>query len=333
MQTELSRVQEALRSAGRVLLTCHVNPDGDAVGSLVALAHIAQDMDCDVRLIFFSPLPDFLNWLPLPAPTVSQLSELGEWVPDLVIFADCGDADRAGSELAAVALKRPPLPAEDWQNVRTVNIDHHRSNPGFADINWVEPERSATGELVGMLAESLDIALGGNLGVSLYMAIASDTGNFTYSNTSSDCLALASRIVDAGLDVGRFTERFENNWSIGRMHLWGRLMSEIELHEDGAVSLCVVPRRYFDEFGLDKAALDGFASLLRRLRGVRVGIFIREDAPGLCKVSLRSMGDVDVQAVAALFGGGGHKAAAGADLRMESDEAAREVLAKVRERL
>lgn len=333
MQIELSQVQKALGKARRVLIACHVNPDGDAVGSSVALAHIVLYLGGDARLLFLSPLPDFLRWLPIPVPVVPNLAALEGWVPDLLIFADCGDADRAGEELSALARKIAYPPGKGWEDVHTVNIDHHSSNPGFADINWVEPDRCATGELAGMLAESLGIPLEGELGEAIYLALVSDTGNFSFSNTSADCLALASRIVNAGLDIGSFTQKSENNWNINRMHLWGKLLQEISLHADGAVALSVVPRRYLDELGLGKASLDGFAAWLRRLKGVRVGVFIREDRPGYCKISLRSMGDVDVQSIAAVFGGGGHKAAAGAELAAGPGETVETVLAEVLSRL
>ncbi len=332
MSVILPRLKQALHDAQRVLAVTHINPDGDAIGSLAAAAHIALHMGCEVRLLLHGPLPDFLSWLPLPAPVVRSVGELGDWRPDLLLSVDCSDAARLGPELGAPANKGKPLP-NVWDNLSTINIDHHISNPGFAGINWIEPERAATGELMGMLAEYLGLPLKGDLGEAVYLALASDTGNFTYSNTSAESLAMASRIVEAGLNVASFTNNYENTWSLNRMHLWGRLMSEITLHADGAVACSIVRLRYLKELNLGKAALEGYASWLRRLRGVRVGLFVREDAHGLCKISLRSMGDVDVQAVTALFGGGGHAAAAGAEIALPPEQAAQRVLAAVIERL
>lgn len=320
----------ALRRAKRVLIASHVTPDGDAVGSAVALAIIAQSLGGQARLCLPGGMPPSFSWFKSPVPVLGGLEELGSFRPDLLIFADCGDAHRAGPELAALA--RGQLPP-DWAGLVTANIDHHQSNPLFADINWVEPERAATGELVGLMVEELGLPLSGALGEALYLALVTDTGNFTYANTSADCLALAARIVAAGLDVARFTDETENNWSLERMRLWGRLMSEVFLHAAGAVVCCVVPLAYLQELGLGKDDLEGFASWLRRIRGVRVALFIREDAAGLCKISLRSMGDFDVRAVAALFGGGGHVSAAGAEVAMTPAEAARTLLAEIERRL
>lgn len=313
-----------------MLFACHVNPDGDAVGSVAALACIAQRLGAEARILLFAPLPDFLAWLPLPAPVAASAADLGDWKPDLVCFADCGDVKRTGPELAGWMQNKDSLAHLGWGEAVTLNIDHHLSNPGYADHNWVEPERSATGELVGQLAEELGMKLEGALGQAVYLALASDTGNFTYSNTSAGAFAMASRIVEAGLDVAAFTDNYENNWNIERMRLWGRLMSEIALYENGAVAVSVVPARYLSEKGLGKADLEGFASWIRRLKGVKVSLFVREDSRNFCKISLRSMGDFNVQKVASRFGGGGHAAAAGAELALPPEEAVREALAAIR---
>lgn len=328
----LETLERHLRTAKRALIATHENPDGDALGSAAAFAHMAGELGVEARILLPEPLPDFLDWLPLPVPCVKSLAELGAWVPDLVLVADCGDARRTEPELAAF-LSGTAMPGPDWKDAVTVNIDHHVSNPGYARINWVEPDRAATGELAGALAEHLGMSLGGDLGEALYLTLASDTGNFSYANTTPGCLAMASRIVEAGFSVGRFTEKYTNNWSLARMHLWGRLMSEITLHEEGAIACCIVPKRYLEKAGLGKADLEGIASWLRRLRGVRVSLFVREDAPNRCKISLRSMGDVDVRTVAAGFGGGGHAAAAGADISLPPDEVARQVIAELAKQL
>ena len=324
MKSGLDAVKNTLASARRVLIVSHVNPDGDAVGSVAALAHITLHMGHEARIYLQSGVPGNLSWLPIPAPLVRSLGELGGWTPEVLIFADCGDMHRPGEELTA--FMKGEIPDLPRQSITTVNIDHHISNPGFADINWVEPGSAATGELVGLLAEHCGLPLTGSLGEALYLALASDTGNFSYSNTGAGCLALAARIVEQGLDVGAFTNDYENNWTLARMHLWGRLMSEVTLYAEGAVACSVAPKRYLDELGLGKDALEGFASWLRKLRGVRVGLFVREDAPSFSKISLRSMGDVELHPVAAQFGGGGHAAAAGAEINLPPDEAAERVL-------
>lgn len=328
----LKSLASALRKAKHVLIATHVNPDGDAVGSASALAHIALRLGGEARIFLQSGMPGYLSWLPLPVPVVENLAALSSWTPDLLLACDCGDARRAGPELEP-HLSGLGTTDRKWPGLVTANIDHHVSNPGFADINWVEPQRAATGELVGLLAEHLGLSLDGDLGQAVYLALVSDTGNFTFSNTSPGAFGMAARIAASGLDVAEFTNKHENIWTLNRMHLWGRLFSEVRLHAGGAVASAVVHREYLDVLGLDNEDLEGFASWLRRLRGVRVGLFVREDTPGVSKISLRSMGDVNVQAVCAVFGGGGHAAAAGAEVGLGPEEAVQAVLAEIMKQL
>lgn len=332
MRTTPDLLADAITTAKRVLVATHINPDGDAIGSAVGLAHIALRQGAEARILLGGGLPDFLSWLPVPAPQVKRLTDLGDWTPDLLLLADCGEVNRAEPDLAAV-LAGKDLPGPGWKALTVANIDHHVSNIGYGHINWVEPSRAATGELVGLLAERLGVPLSGELGEAIYLALVADTGNFTFANTSAGCFSLAARLAEAGLDVGKFTEKYENTWNLNKMRLWGQLLSEVTLHADGVVACCVVPRRYLADRGLTKADLDGFAAWLRRLRGVRVGLFIREDAPSVCKISLRSMGDVDMNEIAGLFGGGGHAAAAGAELALPPESAAQTVLAAIEKRL
>ncbi|MDR2488613.1 MAG: DHH family phosphoesterase [Desulfovibrio sp.] len=325
-------LNEAISRAERALVATHVNPDGDAVGSAAALAHIALRRGADVRILLGEGLPTAFAWLSLPAPCVQSLRELGAWTPDLLLLADCGDISRTEPDLR-IKLKARGLPDGDWQGITFVTIDHHLSNGGFGDLNWVEASRSSTGELVGLLAEHMGIPLTGDLAEAVYLALVSDTGNFSFANTSSDTLALAARLAAGGFDIATFTAKYENTWNIAKMRLWGRLMTEIRLHADGAVACSLIPKRYLDESGLTRADLDGFASWLRRLRGVRVGLLVREDSPSRCKISLRSVGDVNVNAIAALYGGGGHAAAAGAELALPPEAAAKKVLTDIAARL
>ena len=328
MKNSLTSAAAALHGKKRVLITPHVNPDGDAIGAAASLAHVVMALGGECRLLFVTGMPDFLLWLPMPCPWVRTVDDLHDWTPDLVAAVDCGDARRTGVLEEFFLHGVSPVPG--WGKVDTLNIDHHLGNPLFAKYNWVDHTRAATGEMIGHLAEHLGLRLTGDLGLSIYLALVSDTGNFSYSNTKAEAFAMAARIVDQGLNVGEFSALWENNWSLERMHLWGRLLGEITLHVGGAIACSIAPSSYLEESGLRKYDLDGFASWLRKLKGVRVGMFIREDSDGLCKMSLRSMGgDVDVRSIAMQFGGGGHAAAAGAEVRMPAQELAAAVLAQL----
>lgn len=312
----------------RLLVASHVNPDGDAIGSTLSFAHIATACGFEVRLLLVSGTPKNFRWLPQPWPVVATLEELGDWAPHVLVTLDCGDARRPGPALEAFFLNKT-LPAPGWEQTLSINIDHHTGNPEFADINWVEPNWAATGEMVGVLAEHLGIPLTGDLAVALYLTLVSDTGNFSFANTRASTMALAARILEQGLDISAFTAASENNWTLERMHAWGSLMQQITLHADGKIACVVVPKALMIAGGLRKVDLDGFAATLRRIQGVQVGVYIREDEPELCKISLRSMGDINVNAIAVSFGGGGHVAAAGAELTMTPEAAKAAVLEKL----
>jgi phosphoesterase RecJ-like protein len=313
MNNSLEAAAAALRGKKRVLVATHVNPDGDAIGSAAALAHVAKAGGRDCRLFLATGLPEFLSFLPLPCPWVRSLDELEGWVPDLAAATDCGDASRTGPLKDFFLTGRPPAPG--WETAATLNIDHHPDNTLFAAGNWADPRYAATGLMVGLLAEHLEIPLAGGLGWAVYLSLVSDTGNFSFANTDAESFAMAGRIVRNGLQIAAFTQVYENTWTLERMRLWGRLLAETTLHRGGSVVCSIVPRRYLEDLDLKRSSLDGYASWLRKLRGVRVVVFIREDEQGLCKLSLRSTG-VDVQKVAARFGGGGHVVAAGADVAM-----------------
>ena len=307
---------------GRILAITHEAPDGDAIGSLAAFGHMATRLGIDMRLYCESPLPEHLNWLNIPIPICSTLPTLlgdAPWLPDGIVFLDCADNTRAGE--AAFRY----VAAAKARGAVTVCIDHHISNQGFADNNWILPAAPATGILVASLAGALGFELSGDLGEAIYLAVVSDTGSFTYSNTSAEALAVAANIVGEGFSVADFTQKYENNWSLKRMHLWGQLMSEVTLVCDGLVVVSIITDDHLKRFGVSDTDLEGFASWLRRLAGVKVVLVSRVSDRG-AKVNLRSMGDTDVQAIATQFGGGGHAGAAGVDIAADPKIAADMVL-------
>ncbi|MDR2801190.1 MAG: DHH family phosphoesterase [Desulfovibrio sp.] len=331
-------VKAVLDKSGRVLIATHVVADGDAVGSSAALAMIARHLGCDTRIFMRTGLPSEVPLRAMPAPVVRYCAELGDFLPDAAFFVDCGDTRRAGPEMERLILTRR-LPAREGGEEEggpvgaIVNIDHHAANPMFGDVNLVGEKCAATAELVGLFAESLGLPLAGDLGEAVYYGLVTDTGNFTFANTHAGSLALGARILAAGLDVADFSRRCDNNWSLGRMRLWGTLMRGVNLFADGEIACCAVSRRLMEDFGLGNEDLEGFSSWLRRIKGVRVGLLLREDGPENCKISLRSMGDFDVRAVTALYGGGGHVSAAGATVRLPLVQAETLVLKDIEDRL
>lgn len=311
----------------KVLITAHTNPDGDALGSMVGMAQLCLALGKEARIIVQSNLPEFLDWLPIPVPRVSSYAELSGWRPDLAVFLDCGAPDRVGPDGAALAAGER-LPG--WEDVKILNIDHHFGNPDFGDVNFVSISAGATAELVGVLAEHMGQELSGPLGEAVYLGLSSDSGNFTYSSATPDLMHMAARIVANGLKVEEFIDKSENNWSLGRMQLWGELMQKLGQEAGGRVVYVVITNAILKKHKCKASDLEGFVSFLRRLKDVQASLLVREKNTVGSKISLRSMGganSVDVQKVAARFGGGGHKSASGADMSMPPEEAAKAVLA------
>ncbi|MCH5276751.1 MAG: bifunctional oligoribonuclease/PAP phosphatase NrnA [Desulfovibrionaceae bacterium] len=319
-----AEVAELLRRHDRILVAAHANPDGDAVGACVALGWALRELDKNVLLYNATGFPEYLSWLRLPSPLLASLDRLPA-PPDLVVALDCGEAKRLGSDLSSLL-----------NSVPSINIDHHPGNPAYGSLyNWVDPGMSSTGEMVGMVAGALGVPLTGVLAESLYVALVSDTGSFAYDSTTPGSLRLAASLTEQGLNVSAVRARLDNSWSEPKLRLWGRLMQEARLLEDGRLAAGLVSRALLDELGAAREDCEGFVEQLRRVSSVRVAVMLREaepDADGRActRVSLRSSGADDVRAVAAQFGGGGHKNAAGATLPLDMERALTVMLPYIR---
>ncbi len=283
-------------------LASHANPDADAIGSMLALAHGLQGIGKTVYLCNASAIPSYLAWMPFTGPMSTEFPQ-NVSKPEVVIVLDCGDAARLGSVQEHV-LSYP-----------TINIDHHLNNPHFGTVyNWSDATMAATGQMVAAVLYAMDVPLTGCVAESLYTAVSSDTGNLTYGNTTEDAFLLCAYLIRCGLQLAHLRQELDNTWHLARMHLWGSLMKDLCLEREDTVALASVSLQDLADNYATMEDLEGFAEHLRRLRGVRIAGFVREDAKESCKVSLRSSGDIDVRAILAELGGGGHRNAAGATL-------------------
>ena len=304
-----------LQGHDNFLVASHTNPDGDAVGSMLAASHVLKGLGKQVVMYNATGLPEAYDWLELPAPLITRLTQLSDlsFKPESCLLLDCGDLARSGDELS-----------ESYSAgvfTATASIDHHRDNPLFADVNWVETRASATAQLVGELAELLGFSLTGALGEAVYLGIATDTGNFKYDNTSAEILTMAAHIVSQGLDVGKFNNHLNNQWTMSRLRAWGELFGKVDTALDGRVAYVLADREFFERHPLPGTDFSDFSSLLRRIKGAQIGLFIRITGPGHSKASLRSSGRVDVCAPAQVFGGGGHPTASGVEMAVLPQEA------------
>lgn len=317
-QAGAQRMARALSNLDRVVISGHVNPDGDAVGSLAAAGLILGSLGKEFALYSSTGLPQYLSFFPLPGTIHTRLERL-PFKPQSALLLDCGEPHRLGRELA-----------ERLPDLTSVNIDHHLGGDGMgSQANWVEPEAAATAQLMAYVALAAGLPLKNGLADAVALGIITDTGGFCHGNTSADVFFLCARLVADGCDLTGLRERLENRWSLGRMRLWGRLMERARLTRGDSVAFCRVLLEDLRQCRALKEDLEGFVEQLRRLRGVKVAALLREDGPQLCKFSLRSYGSTDVRATAALLGGGGHFNAAGGTLRLTPDQAEKALLAAI----
>lgn len=312
-----SDIIDAFRTYERILLIPHIHPDGDALGSCLALAWALRAIDRQVLICNADGVPAFLSFLALPCPVLTGVEKL-PCEPDLAVVLDCGDEKRVEEGL------RPLL-----GRVPTVCIDHHLANPAFASVaNWIDPAMSSTGEMIALIVRALNVPLQGALAEALYVAISTDTGNFSYGNTTPGALAIASELRANGLNIAALRDHLENNWSEAKLRFWGRLMRDARILEEGKFAAVLITKALMEEYGVCREDSEGFVEQLRRLHGVRVTLLLREEdkageKEGVLetKVSMRSSGEDNVRDVVAQVGGGGHRNAAGATLPMDAESA------------
>ncbi len=307
-------VAKLLLGYDRILLACHASPDADAIGSMYALAHGLKRLGKNIAMCNASDVPEYINWLAKPCIVHKTLTGIG-FKPQVAVVLDCGDGHRLG------ALKDEVLAFP------SICIDHHVDNPQFGSVyNWVDPRMAATGQMVAAILNELKITLNSDISESIYTAISSDTGNFRYDNTSEYVLTLAAHLVQQGLNIANIHSKMENTWTIERMHLWGELMGKVCLERNGSIALIAISSKQLSKHNSSAEDLDGFVEYLRRIKGVLAVALIREDHPKQCKASLRSSGDINVQAMLAPLGGGGHRNAAGATLKYSLSNGKKKIL-------
>jgi len=317
--TDTSAVVEALRASNRFVVTSHENPDGDALGSLLAthLALEALGKDSVMVLGGTAPLPSEYAFLGLEARGLlrSAPQDAGERV---LVAVDCAQESRiVESSLLATA----PV---------TVNVDHHHDNTRFGDVDLVAEDASSTGEVLADVFAGLGVALTPAIAEALYTAVVTDTGRFQYSNTTPKSLRLAAELVEAGADVGKvFVEVYEST-PFPKLKLLARALERATELADGRIVVSELRREDFDAAGAEEPYSEGIIDHLRAVDGAELVALVRELPEGAStarKGSLRSHPDgVDVSAIARSFGGGGHKRAAGFSTDLEMDEITRRIV-------
>ena len=311
-------------SAGRsVVLSTHINADGDGCGSETALARILTALGMSVKIVNPTPWPetyDFLLGDDVEDATAAGASVLRK--ADLLIVLDISDVKRLGNLADSVrGYTKPKLV-----------IDHHvPSDEPPSDVIFSDTTACATGELVYDLAVTLGAEITPQIAVALYVALLTDTGGFRFSNTSARCLSIAGQLLAAGVEPEDMYRRLYASHPIGRLHLLRDALATLEVDPAYGISWISVAAGAAEEYGLKSEDLEGLAEHPRSVGGTRMAVFFRDLGHGKIKVSFRSTGDVDVNEFARKFGGGGHRRAAGALIPGMIEEVRHSVITAARE--
>jgi len=316
-ETEMAAVVEAIRSGDRFLVTSHESPDGDALGSLLAmhLALLQLGKDSVMALVGTAPLPGEYRFLDLEGHGLRR--DLPADASERVLLAvDCAQETR----LTDVRLLDSRV---------VVNVDHHHDNTRFGTVNLVVADASSTAEMLADVLGALGITLTPEIAEALYAGLVTDTGRFQYANTTPKALRLAAELLEAGADIQRIFQGVYESMQFAKAKLLARALDRATMHEEGRVVVSFLLRSDFGEVGAAEPYSEGIIDVLRSVEGAELAALIREplrDGTAARKVSLRSSNDrIDVSAIARGSGGGGHRQAAG----FSSDLSIREITAYI----
>ena len=293
------------------LLVAHVAPDGDTLGSCLALQRLLAQLGKRARVISDDPVPHLYAFLPGAADVLPGSAAVDA---EAYVAVDCADAGRAGTIWQRVG-ERPSL-----------CIDHHITNPAFATVNHIE-DCAATGELITLLYDAFGQPINPEVGACLYTAIATDTGNFAYSSVTPRTFALMGKVMESGFDLPECNRLIYRNQRLQKLRMTARTVENAKLYRDGQVIVATLSKAETEAVDGLKADAEGIIDSLRDVETVVAACFLREEGENEVKVSLRSKARVDCAALARAMGGGGHIRAAGVTLYVSLEQAEEQVTA------
>lgn len=318
----IQKFEEHLGSHDRYLLTTHVGPDGDGLGSALGLASLIRQKGKEATVVIVDPLPDKFAFMleGFPDGTIRCYpQEVG--APDLeaydaIVLLDCGVWTRLGPLLEAVDLDR----------MATVCIDHHISEEDPAELTILDETATATASLIYQMYQAYGLELGKPEATALYVSLMTETGSFRFSNTDAEVHRVVADLMETGVPPHDVYVALYENKPKSALSLVGFGLANLETRAGGKVVYTALAREAFDRYGACNEDADGLVNQILALDGAEVAVLLYERAPGVVKVSFRAKNDVDVQKLAAALGGGGHRKAAGATFEGALADAVEKVL-------
>jgi phosphoesterase RecJ-like protein len=297
-QDSIATLLDIIRERQTFVITSHLRPDGDALGSSLGLMHLLEAMGKHVVVNFADPLPATFHFLPGADRIDSQFPSAR---PDAVVFMECDSHLR--SSLSAVGL-------ETWQDTFSINIDHHQTGQDFADFNWIDPEAASVGSMVYELALAAGMAISKSMADCLYSAVLTDTGSFNYPSTNAATFAMAEHLVQVGTVPNLIARSIYFCNPLSKVQLLGLALSKLRI--EGNVCWSSVTIDEMASIGATVEDCEGIANYLVGILGIEAAVFLRElPSREHCRLSIRGRGNFDVAQVAVHFGGGGHFSASG----------------------
>ncbi len=298
-ESTLGQVAAEIRRRQRFVLSSHARPDGDAIGSQLAMAFALRALGKDVRLLNHDPAP--APMAVFPGVDGIEVVDHTDDPGDAVIIMECGDVARTGVR----GLERGFV----------INIDHHPGNTLYGALNWVDLSAAACGEMVFDLVRELGVPFTADIAVHVYIAVLTDTGSFHYSNITPRTFEICRQCVEAGVNPPAVARAIFDSNNIGRLRLFGAVLNQMRLDPTGRIATLFVDHALTAACGGTYEDTDGLNNLPLTVKEMQAVVFFKESGPGEWRISMRSKGDVDVRLVATEFGGGGHKNAAGCGAR------------------
>jgi len=306
----IQEIAEWLESRNRLLITGHQRPDGDCLGSILALGMALSAAGKTCRLAVSDPVPHIYHFLP-GMETLGTISRIDTEF-DGVITLECGSASRTG--------------IKGIESLSSLNIDHHASTEPWADLNWINPEFAAVGEMILLLLDEMGLEISADIAGNLFAAVMTDTGSFQYSNTTAGTFMAASRLVSRGADPAEISRAVYMNQKVSRLKLLARVLETMEIDSSGRIASIRMTLEDLEATGAEGDDTEGFVNYPLSVQGIEASVFLRQAGEHLYRISLRSKQKIDVSQVAVRFGGGGHARASGFSLESQSLQEARELV-------
>lgn len=314
MNSELQiRVFDSVMEKDNIMIICHKNPDGDALGTAFALLQVLKNAGKRAFVACSDPVPPRMKFI---ADEQDNLDVIFE--PDCIVAVDVATKDLIGEKLSV------------YEDRVDFCIDHHHTNTGYAKQTIVCADASSTGELLFDILDVSNIKINDYIAEKLYTAISFDTGCFRFANVKPHTHIVAAKLLEYDFDFEDINRRLFDIASLEQLQIETAVISGVERYKNNTITMLTLTQQMLKDSGSENIDIDGLSSITRRIEGTKMGIAVRELSDGLIKVSLRSLDDkIDVSKIAAVFGGGGHKRASGCSFSVPVDEAKKQLLKAV----